>query len=123
MVLVPGMGDDVQAIKAGIMEIADVFVINKADQPGADRLERELHGAECERPRSAHRRDGRAVGIDEVLAALDSRPGTFPVRPRGARSPSTTSASPSQSLDAALAFYEQPSACASRGREPSPPKR
>jgi LAO/AO transport system kinase len=42
VVLVPGMGDDVQAIKAGIMEIADVFVVNKADQAGADRLEREL---------------------------------------------------------------------------------
>ncbi len=42
LVLVPGMGDDVQAIKAGIMEIADVFVINKADQPSADRLEREI---------------------------------------------------------------------------------
>ena len=42
VMLVPGMGDDVQAIKAGIMEIADVFVINKADQPGADKLEREI---------------------------------------------------------------------------------
>jgi LAO/AO transport system kinase len=42
VVLVPGMGDDVQAIKAGIMEIADIFAINKADQPGADRVEREL---------------------------------------------------------------------------------
>jgi LAO/AO transport system kinase len=42
VVLVPGMGDDMQAIKAGIMEIADVFVINKADQEGADRLEREI---------------------------------------------------------------------------------
>ena len=42
VVLVPGMGDDVQAIKAGIMEIADVFVINKADLPGADKLEREF---------------------------------------------------------------------------------
>ncbi len=42
VVLVPGMGDDVQSIKAGIMEIADIFVINKADQPGADRLEREV---------------------------------------------------------------------------------
>lgn len=42
VVLVPGMGDDVQAIKAGIMEIADVFVINKSDLPGADRLEQEL---------------------------------------------------------------------------------
>lgn len=42
LVLVPGMGDDVQAIKAGIMEIADVFVINKSDQPGAEQLEREI---------------------------------------------------------------------------------
>ena len=44
VVLVPGTGDDVQAIKAGIMEIADVFVINKADLPGADKLEHELAG-------------------------------------------------------------------------------
>jgi len=44
VVLVPGMGDDVQAIKAGIMEIADVFVINKADLPGADKLAHELQG-------------------------------------------------------------------------------
>jgi len=43
VVLVPGMGDDIQAIKAGIMEIADVFVINKADREGVDRVERELH--------------------------------------------------------------------------------
>jgi LAO/AO transport system kinase len=42
VILVPGMGDDVQSIKAGIMEIADVFVINKADRDGADRVEREL---------------------------------------------------------------------------------
>jgi LAO/AO transport system kinase len=42
VVLVPGMGDDIQAIKAGILEIADHFVINKADRPGADRLESEL---------------------------------------------------------------------------------
>jgi len=42
VVQVPGLGDDVQAIKAGIMEIADIFVINKSDQEGADRLEREL---------------------------------------------------------------------------------
>jgi LAO/AO transport system kinase len=42
VVLVPGMGDDVQAVKAGIMEVADVFAINKADLPGADRLEQEI---------------------------------------------------------------------------------
>jgi LAO/AO transport system kinase len=44
VVLVPGMGDDVQALKAGIMEVADIFAINKSDQPGADRVERELQG-------------------------------------------------------------------------------
>jgi LAO/AO transport system kinase len=42
VVLVPGMGDDIQAIKAGIMEIGDIFVINKADREGVDRTEREL---------------------------------------------------------------------------------
>lgn len=76
VVLVPGMGDDVQAIKAGIMEIADVFVINKADLAGADKLERELMSYLT----LSHRPDGwtpkivRAVanegkGIEEVLAA------------------------------------------------------
>ncbi len=42
VVLVPGMGDDIQAIKAGILEVADVFAINKADLDGADRVVREL---------------------------------------------------------------------------------
>lgn len=43
VVLIPGAGDDIQAFKAGIMEIADIFVINKADSPDADKLERQLH--------------------------------------------------------------------------------
>jgi GTPase len=79
VVLVPGMGDDVQAIKAGIMEIADVFVINKSDQPGADRLEREIKAIQS----LSTRKDGwvppvvRAVategqGIGETLAAVRS---------------------------------------------------
>jgi LAO/AO transport system kinase len=42
VVVVPGMGDDIQAIKAGILEVADVFCVNKADQDGADRAVREL---------------------------------------------------------------------------------
>jgi len=42
VVLIPGMGDEIQAIKAGIMEIADIFVINKADREGASKLKREL---------------------------------------------------------------------------------
>lgn len=43
VLVVPGMGDDVQTFKAGVMEIADLFVINKADQAGAERVERELN--------------------------------------------------------------------------------
>jgi LAO/AO transport system kinase len=79
VVLVPGMGDDVQAIKAGIMEIADVFVINKSDQPGADRLEHEIKAIQS----LSTRKDGwvppvaRTVapdgqGIAETLAAVRS---------------------------------------------------
>ena len=76
VVLVPGMGDDVQAIKAGIMEIADVFVINKSDLPGADKLERELKASLS----LAHRPDewtpkitvavaSEGAGITDALAA------------------------------------------------------
>jgi len=79
VVLVPGMGDDVQAIKAGIMEIADVFVINKSDQPGADRLEREIKAIQSLSTRkdgwvppvvSTVAADGQ--GIAETLAAVRS---------------------------------------------------
>jgi len=42
VVLVPGMGDEIQAIKAGIMEVADLFVINKADRDGAEQVEQEI---------------------------------------------------------------------------------
>jgi LAO/AO transport system kinase len=53
VVLVPGMGDDIQAIKAGIMEIGDVFVINKADRDGVLRTEKDLEALLS----LAHRRD------------------------------------------------------------------
>jgi LAO/AO transport system kinase len=43
VVMVPGMGDDIQAIKAGILEIADIFVVNKADRADADRAVNDLH--------------------------------------------------------------------------------
>jgi LAO/AO transport system kinase len=44
LVAVPGLGDDIQVIKAGVMEIGDVFVVNKADRDGADRVVREIRG-------------------------------------------------------------------------------
>lgn len=65
VVLVPGMGDDVQAIKAGIMEIADVFVINKADLPGADKLRRELKSYLG----LSHRPDGWSPTIVDAVAS------------------------------------------------------
>jgi LAO/AO transport system kinase len=43
IVMVPGLGDDIQNMKAGLMEIGDIFVVNKSDREGADRLEQELH--------------------------------------------------------------------------------
>jgi len=74
VVLAPGMGDDVQAIKAGILEIADVFAINKADQPGADRVERELEGmlglAEGPRPPIIRTVATEGKGIDELLETV-----------------------------------------------------
>jgi LAO/AO transport system kinase len=43
VVMVPGLGDDIQNMKAGLMEVADIFVLNKSEREGADRLEQELH--------------------------------------------------------------------------------
>jgi LAO/AO transport system ATPase len=45
IIMVPGLGDDIQAIKAGIMEIGDIFVVNKADRDGAERVEAEINAA------------------------------------------------------------------------------
>ncbi len=76
VVLVPGMGDDVQAIKAGIIEIADVFIINKSDLPGAEKLERELnsylglsHRPDGWTPKIVHTVASDGKGIAEALAA------------------------------------------------------
>jgi len=80
VILVPGMGDDVQSIKAGIMEIADVFVINKADRDGAERVEREIRAMQSlAHPRTDNwtppiiktvASDG--TGVPELAAAIDS---------------------------------------------------
>jgi LAO/AO transport system kinase len=86
VLLVPGLGDDVQALKAGIMEIADVFVLNKADLPGADRLEREVRAVQGLARRAPEvdkawtppivrtvASEGR--GVAEALAAVRAYPG------------------------------------------------
>jgi len=79
VLLAPGMGDGVQAAKAGILEIGDVYVINKADRDGADQVRRELRSmlALAERPEGAWRPEivktvaVTGQGVDEVVAALD----------------------------------------------------
>jgi LAO/AO transport system kinase len=77
LILVPGMGDDVQTIKAGIMEIADIFVINKSDRDGAEHVEREIRTLQS----LAMRHDGwsppivktvatEGTGVKELAAAI-----------------------------------------------------
>jgi LAO/AO transport system kinase len=79
VVLVPGMGDDIQAIKAGIMEIGDIFVVNKADRPGADKTVTEVtmmmslveeHGDWI--PPIVKTVASKAQGIDELDAAIET---------------------------------------------------
>ncbi|MBV9179708.1 MAG: methylmalonyl Co-A mutase-associated GTPase MeaB [Acidobacteria bacterium] len=64
VILVPGMGDDVQTMKAGIMEIADIFVINKSDHEGADRVERQIRALQS----LAHARDPSGASIIRTIA-------------------------------------------------------
>ncbi len=77
VILVPGMGDDVQSIKAGIMEIADIFVINKSDRDGAEHVEKEIRALQS----LAMRNDNwvppivktvasEGKGMDELAAAI-----------------------------------------------------
>jgi len=77
VILVPGMGDDVQTIKAGIMEIADIFVINKSDREGAERVEREIRVMQSLSMRTDHWTPpivktvaSEAAGIKELAAAI-----------------------------------------------------
>lgn len=78
VVLVPGLGDDIQAIKAGILEIGDVFAINKADRDGCDKLNVEiemmldLDSRELAwRPPIKRTIASKDVGVDELVEALD----------------------------------------------------
>lgn len=78
VVLCPGAGDGIQAMKAGLLEVADVLVVNKADQPGADRLEMDLDeavhirtaGKDVWAPPVVSCSAGTASGVERVLAAI-----------------------------------------------------
>lgn len=78
VVLVPGMGDDIQAIKAGIMEIGDIFVINKADRDGVNSTEKELEALlslatrdDSWEPPIVKTVAPQAVGIQDLAAAIE----------------------------------------------------
>jgi LAO/AO transport system kinase len=79
VVLIPGMGDDVQSLKAGVMEIADIFVVNKSDREGADRVEQEIRSLQSlATDHAPHIPVVRTVatsntGIDALAAALADR--------------------------------------------------
>src|SRR5690242_10390308 len=109
VVLVPGMGDDVQAVKAGILEIADIFVVNKADQPGADRIERELSESGWNAPvLRTVATDG--TGVDRLLEEIEKHAGE---KGAGGQGPGA-GGKPTvdhlgiavQSLENAIPFYE-----------------
>jgi LAO/AO transport system kinase len=77
VVLVPGMGDDIQALKAGIMEIGDIFVINKADRPGVEKMERAIqavlslaHRADMWEPPIVRTVATQGDGIDELVESI-----------------------------------------------------
>jgi len=111
VVLVPGMGDDVQAIKAGIMEIADIFAINKSDQPGADRVVRELEAmlnlAHGRRPAIVKTVATEGSGIEELLAAIAQfAPSPKPPAP-AAEAPSIDHLGIAvEALEQSIAFYQ-----------------
>lgn len=78
VVLVPGLGDEVQALKAGIMEIADLFVVNKADRDGADRLASEIEmmlsltgETKGDRPPVVRTVASASQGIDELAKIIE----------------------------------------------------
>jgi LAO/AO transport system kinase len=76
LVLMPGSGDSIQALKAGVMEIPDIIVVNKADHPLTDTMVREIKGVLALGPRDGWQvpvirtEAARGVGVEEVLAAL-----------------------------------------------------
>jgi LAO/AO transport system kinase len=78
VVLVPGLGDEVQALKAGIMEIADVFVVNKADRDGVERAVAQIESmlslvpADAEPPAVVRTVATRDEGIAELLEAVEA---------------------------------------------------
>lgn len=77
LVLTPGAGDYIQAMKAGIMETADIFVVNKADLPGADAVANDLlgirrHGSAGPHPPLVQVRLGSELGVVELSEAIDA---------------------------------------------------
>ena len=77
LVTVPGLGDDIQAIKAGVLEIADVLVVNKADKPGADETARDLaqmltlgKGRTAWKPPIVRTSAQENTGVDELVGAI-----------------------------------------------------
>jgi LAO/AO transport system kinase len=91
VVLVPGMGDDIQALKAGIMEIGDIFVINKCDRPGVEKMERAVQAMLS----LAHREDGwqppivktvatDGQGVEELAATIETSYSFFESSPQKA---------------------------------------
>ena len=121
LVLVPESGDGIQTLKAGVMEVADVYVINKADRPGAERMQREVEimlgirrGNAYRHVAAHHRPDGRTGGqSDRTIAQPAWEPVVLQtVAPKGEGIPSLIEA-----LDRHRAYLEASGRLAVRRRE------
>jgi LAO/AO transport system kinase len=127
VVTVPGLGDDIQAIKAGLLEVADVLVVNKADREGADRTERDLmhmldlrtHGNErkdVEIVRTiATRGTAEGSGIAELAKAVEAHRTRVWQGPAGAERANVRAAAQVAELVRALLADRATKAMAARG--------
>jgi LAO/AO transport system kinase len=120
LVLVPESGDGIQTLKAGVMEVADVYVINKADRPGAERMQREIEimlgirrGNAYRHVGAHHRPDQGSRSVDRPTAGVDWEPVVLQtVAPKGEGIPALIEA-----LDRHRAYLEASGRLALRRRE------
>lgn len=119
LLLVPGQGDEVQALKAGVMEIADVYIVNKSDMPGADKLYQEIAAEVLDSRPILKTVASAGVGFEPVLQAIDehfARPIALPP-PAEPAFPLDHIGIAVENMETALRFYRDTLGLPEMGRE------
>jgi LAO/AO transport system kinase len=122
VVMAPGMGDEIQSIKAGILEIGDVYAVNKCDLPGADRTAHELMAAQSAPVLRVSALSGEGIGA--LAEAIDARVAAAPAERRLRREISIMMSTKIDhvgiavnNLDESIAFYEEMLGIKAQGTE------